>query len=114
MARYFILRNSETLEVIGAHYEVQPSNSLPYSPNNYVKPCFNVYPNPAKQVLNLDTKTSINVTSINIYNSLGQMIIVIPNAESVSTIDVSDLKTGTYFIKVNTDKGTANTKFIKK
>ena len=74
---------------------------------------FNVYPNPAKQVLDLDTKTSINVTSINIYNSLGQMIIVIPNAESVSTIDVSDLKTGTYFIKVNTDKGTANTKFIK-
>ena len=41
------------------------------------------------------------------------MVVVIPNAESVSTIDVSYLKTGTYFIKVNTNKGTANTKFIK-
>lgn len=74
---------------------------------------FSVYPNPAKQLLNLETKATINVKYISIYNLLGQMVIAIPNAESVSTIDVSDLKTGTYFIKVNTDKGTANTKFIK-
>lgn len=74
---------------------------------------FSVYPNPTKQVLNLETKAAINVNFINIYNMLGQMVIAIPNAESVSTIDVSDLKTGTYFIKVITDKGTANTKFTK-
>lgn len=74
---------------------------------------FSVYPNPAKQVLNLETKAEIGVKSINIYNILGQMVIAIPNAESVSSIDVSDLKTGTYFIKVITDKGTANAKFIK-
>lgn len=72
-----------------------------------------LYPNPAKHILNLDTKATTNVSSINIYNMLGQMVIAIPDAENVSTIDVSDLKTGTYFIKVNTDKGTANTKFIK-
>jgi hypothetical protein len=74
---------------------------------------FSVYPNPAKQVLNMETKATITVKSINIYNMLGQMVMVIPNAESVSSIDVSDLKTGTYFIKVNTDKGTANAKFLK-
>jgi hypothetical protein len=74
---------------------------------------FSYYPNPAKQMLNLETKATIIVNSINIYNMLGQMVMAIPNAESVSSIDVSDLKTGTYFIKVNTDKGTANAKFIK-
>lgn len=74
---------------------------------------FSVYPNPAKQVLNLEAKATIGVKSINIYNMLGQMVIAIPNAESVSGIDVSDLKIGTYFIKVNTDMGTGNTKFIK-
>ncbi len=46
MNRYFILRNSETLEVIGAPFETQPSNSLPYEINNFLKPCFDVYPNP--------------------------------------------------------------------
>ena len=61
----------------------------------------------------METKAEIGVKSINIYNMLGQMVIAIPNAESVSTIDVSDLKTGTYFIKVNTDKGSANATFIK-
>ena len=74
---------------------------------------FSIYPNPAKQVLNLETRATIIVNSINIYNMLGQMVMAIPNAESVSSIDVSDLKTGTYFIKVNTDKGTANAKFLK-
>ncbi len=53
------------------------------------------------------------VNSIAIYNTLGQLVIAIPNAQSVSTIDVSSLKTGNYFIKMTTDKGTSNTKFIK-
>lgn len=74
---------------------------------------FSLYPNPAKQVLNIETKTAVEVKSIEIYNLLGQMMIAIPSAESVSVIDVANLKTGTYFIKLNTDKGTANTKFIK-
>ncbi|WP_309642526.1 T9SS type A sorting domain-containing protein [Flavobacterium sp.] len=74
---------------------------------------FSVYPNPAKNVLNIDAKTTISMKSINIFNMLGQMIMAVPNAENVSSIDVSDLKTGTYFIKINSDKGTANTKFIK-
>ena len=74
---------------------------------------FSVYPNPAKQILNLEIKTEIGVKSINIYNLIGQMILAIPNAENVSTVDVSNLNTGTYFIKINTDKGSANAKFIK-
>lgn len=78
-----------------------------------IETSFTVSPNPAKELLNLETKTTIEVKSINIYNLLGQIVIAIPNAESVSTIDVSNLKTGTYFIKLITDKGTANTKFIK-
>jgi hypothetical protein len=46
MNRYFILRNIETLEVIGAPFESKPENSLPYEINNFVKPCFDIYPNP--------------------------------------------------------------------
>jgi hypothetical protein len=46
MNRYFILRNIETLEVIGAPFENQPINSLPFENNNFLKPCFDVYPNP--------------------------------------------------------------------
>ena len=46
MERYFILANSETLSVIGAPFEKQPENSIPYFVNEFVKPVFDVYPNP--------------------------------------------------------------------
>jgi hypothetical protein len=74
---------------------------------------FNVYPIPAKDVLHLDTKNEIGLKTINIYNTFGQMVMVVTNPENNATIDVANLKTGTYFIKVITNKGTANTKFIK-
>ena len=41
------------------------------------------------------------------------MILVITNAETTRNIDVSSLKKGTYFIKVVTDRGSSNSKFIK-
>jgi hypothetical protein len=46
MNRYFILKDLETLEVVGAPFETQPENSLPYTINELNKPCFDVYPNP--------------------------------------------------------------------
>jgi uncharacterized repeat protein (TIGR01451 family) len=74
---------------------------------------FTVYPNPAKDVLHLETKAAIGVKELNIYNILGQMVQVVTNPENNASIDVTNLKTGTYFIKVTTDLGTANAKFIK-
>jgi hypothetical protein len=74
---------------------------------------FTLYPNPAKSVLNISAKETIEVQSISIYNTLGQLVLVVPNAEKVSKMDVSSLKTGNYFIKINSDKGSSNTRFIK-
>lgn len=74
---------------------------------------FNVYPNPVHDNLNISAKQSIEISSVNIYNMLGQLVLVIPNAKNTKTIDVSSLKEGNYFIKINSDKGTSNTKFIK-
>jgi len=74
---------------------------------------FTLYPNPAKSVLNISSKETIEVQSISIYNTLGQLVLVIPNAEKVSKIDVSSLTTGNYFIKINSDKGTSNARFVK-
>jgi hypothetical protein len=74
---------------------------------------FTLYPNPAKSVLNITSKETIEVKSISIYNTLGQLVLVIPNGEKVSKIDVSSLTTGNYFIKINSDKGTSNARFVK-
>lgn len=77
------------------------------------KSYFKIYPNPVHNSLTIETKDAIQVSSINIYNTLGQLVLVIPNANNVKAVDVSSLTSGNYFIKINSDKGTSNTKFIK-
>ena len=74
---------------------------------------FSIYPNPANSILNIETKKTIEVTSVNIYNTLGQVVLVIPNAQQTKSVDVSSLKTGNYFLKINSDKGTSSVKFVK-
>ena len=74
---------------------------------------FTLYPNPAKNVLNISTKSSIEVHSITIYNLLGQVVLAIPNAQNLNIVDVSSLKTGHYSIKITSDKGSATEKFMK-
>lgn len=72
---------------------------------------FVLYPNPVKDILNISTKNQTEIQSVEIYNMVGQVVIAIPN--STKTIDVSSLETGTYFIKVNSEKDTTTTKFVK-
>ena len=75
---------------------------------------FSLYPNPVNEILNIGTKSTIEVKSIAVYDILGQIIIAVPDAKTVSNIDVSKLATGNYFLKMNTNKGTSNVKFVKK
>ena len=82
---------------------------------NYLlfKNYFTVYPNPSDNILNISKNDNILINNIAIYNVLGQLVISIPNAESVQNIDVSKLSEGQYFIVIKTEKGISNTKFIK-
>lgn len=74
---------------------------------------FTLYPNPAKEILNFETKNEIGVKSVSVYNTLGQIVIAITNVDNLKDIDVSSLTAGSYFVKVYTDKGNAVSKFIK-
>ena len=72
---------------------------------------FTLSPVPAKNNLTITTKQDVIISSVNIYNTLGQLMQVSTNPSQ--TIDVSSLKTGSYFIKIISDKGTASSQFIK-
>lgn len=63
--------------------------------------------------LNIETKQTIAVTSIDIYNTLWQIVLVIPSTQQTKTVDVSSLKTGNYLMKINSDKGCSGVKFLK-
>lgn len=72
---------------------------------------FKLYPVPTRNVLNIQSKVGKEISSLEVYNTLGQLIMVAPDFKD--SLDVSAIQTGTYFIKVNADKGSATTKFVK-
>lgn len=72
---------------------------------------FKLYPNPAKSLINIETKEGIGLSSLEIYSFDGKVIMAVP--QPTTTLDVSSLAAGAYFIKVHTEKGSATAKFIK-
>ena len=68
-------------------------------------------PNPVKDILNLSVKSNTQVSSVSIYNAIGQLVLT--TAKPENNIDISSLKTGNYIIKVFSDKGINTSKFIK-
>jgi Leucine-rich repeat (LRR) protein len=83
------------------------------TPNFDFSEFITLYPNPANDLININTKQGINLKSIEIYNTLGQLLMAIPNQSNERSIDVSSLQSGTYMIKVNSDKGVSHSKFVK-
>jgi Secretion system C-terminal sorting domain len=73
-----------------------------------------LYPNPAKNILNLKLPENIdvNVNSVTIVNSLGQIVLK-QKTENTTTIDVSNLQKGMYFVSLASNYGNWNGKFVK-
>ena len=65
-----------------------------------------ISPNPASNTININTK--LKITDLTIINSNGQIVKTIQNNNK--TIDISDLETGIYILKIN---NAFTTKFIK-
>ncbi|NUY79560.1 T9SS type A sorting domain-containing protein [Flavobacterium sp. MAH-1] len=94
-----IVTNTTTTDV----YQLGTSN--PFSQE------FTLYPNPASSVVNIFSRNG-NTSKIEVCNLFGQAIMTFKEAES-HTIDVSGLSSGTYLIKVSSDKGKETHKLIK-
>ncbi|TBN03628.1 T9SS type A sorting domain-containing protein [Hyunsoonleella flava] len=75
---------------------------------------FNQYPNPTNDYLNLKIKKQIDVESIIIFNLLGQEVKKVTTKNEHIKIDVSNLKSGQYFIKILASQKEFFTRFIRK
>jgi hypothetical protein len=59
---------------------------------------FTYFPNPVNNQLNIKAKTTVD--QVEVYNMLGQTVIQIHPNSSQSTVDMSALSPGAYFVKV--------------
>lgn len=70
-----------------------------------------LYPNPTTNQINISSAQTID--NYQIFNVLGKTVLT-DNSENISnTVDVSALKSGIYFITINTEISRATIKFIK-
>lgn len=88
---------------------VIPANTFSnadFASNNLV-----LFPNPTTNNLNIVNNDAIEIKSITVYNAIGQMVKKLSSFQE--NIDISDLKSGTYFISLELENGNATSKFIK-
>jgi hypothetical protein len=70
-----------------------------------------VYPNPVKNILNIAAEKEL--TTVSVYNVLGQEVMVKSLHDTETNIDVSHLTSGTYFVKVQANNQVKTLKIIK-
>lgn len=73
-------------------------------------PIVNIFPNPVKAKLNIQSSHIIN--NIEIYNPLGQKILSKKIAEFNTTINTSFLEKGNYILKISTSNGSIIKRFL--
>ena len=76
-----------------------------------------VYPNPAKNILNIEFSENIKSSNckIDIYNNFGQVVLNSSTNTNKTKLDICGLKTGVYVLKIESEEGwTKSKKFIKK
>lgn len=72
---------------------------------------FSVYPNPVKDVLNINSKVAVN--KVVVYDILGKTVLQ-ENPETISpTIDMSNLPSGAYMVKIIIDNNSKTVKILK-
>ena len=72
----------------------------------------NVYPNPAKDIVTI--QSSFKIREIEIHNALGQVVLRKEGSQNIETLDVSILESGVYVVRIKTQRGFANKKLIIK
>ena len=71
---------------------------------------FKIFPNPTTGLLNIEGK---NIQEISIFNAMGKIITVKQVNQPVSTINITELPAGIYFIRIVTKTDSGITKIVK-
>ena len=97
-------------------FKISALPSLPFlDTNNYVSDKFNLYPNPATNLVNITNSENMSVRQVEIYDLAGKLINTQHfNNETEIQLNIEALTSGTYLMHLHTNKGMAVKKLIKK
>jgi Secretion system C-terminal sorting domain len=79
--------------------------------NNFNANSIGFYPNPATNLLTIDNKQNLAINSILISDTNGRNVFESKNIKT--TIDISNLSKGIYFVKISSELGSVTKKLVK-
>lgn len=79
------------------------------SNDDFIAANVKVYPNPAKNIINVQSLVSSTELNVNIYNLLGREVLN-ANINSTDSIDISALSQGVYLLKLSDEDGASFTR----
>jgi hypothetical protein len=85
----------------------------PMSTNDVLSSNFSIFPNPAKNVLNISNNINAVVNTIEISDMNGRVVKTSNLSSAEAQISINELSTGMYMVKISSDQGTATKKIIK-
>lgn len=99
--------NSKSNYLVKSNF-VEPASGVLENENLYN--LVTIYPNPTSDELTIETS---HQATIQILNIQGQLIKAIDATDSKTSVDVSELSSGMYFVEVKTENGVVVRKFVK-
>ena len=81
---------------------------------NWLENSVSLYPNPAKEYVDIRVDGDLNVTTMQVYDVYGKLINTVNVVENPTRINVSSLANGMYFVRVTTEAGVVTKSFVKK
>lgn len=90
----------QELSSMSFHFNVINSTGI----NEFLRNSLSVFPNPANNQITLDNGQTM-IKDISIYDIMGREIRKYPINETKSMLDVSNLQSGMYFLKITTEQG---------
>ena len=81
--------------------------------NDHLLNSVSLYPNPANDVINVQC-TMYDVQMVEVIDVYGKLIQTLNVTDNPTSINVSNLASGMYFVRVTTEEGVATKSFIKK
>jgi Secretion system C-terminal sorting domain len=106
-----------TVEYLG--FETNNNENLPDPPNCNITSILNteinpneiiIFPNPSRDLISIK---GAGIQNIELFNGLGQFITSATPKNHTTSINIEDLKSGLYFLKIDVDGRSINKSFIK-
>ncbi len=113
---YYIAIEAPDCNTVPLMSEFIKSNLEYINPNlgindlSYLEESISLFPNPTSSQVQINTSNDIDIINVVLYNVLGQPI----NIATKSTIEMSYLPSGLYYLQISTDLGTVTKTIIRK